>query len=83
MTNKPAFSVFSSLPENERLIELNLGACQAPDLLCDDMLRVIWELFDPEDFEERKMEREPALEEINPALSSIRAESLLRRSPLA
>jgi hypothetical protein len=37
------------------------------------MLRVIWELFDPEDFEERKMEREPALEEINPALSSIRA----------
>lgn len=35
----------------ERLSELNLGACQFADLPSDDLCRVVSELFDPDDFE--------------------------------
>lgn len=35
----------------ERLTELNLGVCQQHDLPSDDLLRIISELFEPDDFE--------------------------------
>ena len=35
----------------DRLSELNLGACQSADLPSDDLCRVISELFDADDFE--------------------------------
>lgn len=34
----------------ERLTELNLGTSQSIDLPSDDLCRVIYELFDPDDF---------------------------------
>lgn len=35
----------------QRLAELNLGACQSADLPSDDLCRVVSELFDPDDFD--------------------------------
>jgi hypothetical protein len=35
----------------ERLAELNLGECSSPDLPSNDLCRVVYELFDPFDFE--------------------------------
>lgn len=59
----------------ERLSELNLGASHAHDLPSDDLLRVISELFEPDDFDrhnnrpdigpERQVAVETALEELN------------------
>jgi hypothetical protein len=53
----------------DRLAELNLGPSHAPDLPSDDLLRIISELFEPEDFEkDNDKEREPALEALNKLL---------------
>jgi len=38
----------------ERLTELNLGVCQQHDLPSDDLLRIISELFEPDDFERQQ-----------------------------
>ena len=50
------------------LAELNLGRSQMQDLPSDDLLRVVAELFDPEDFEDKKLAVEPALEAFNKLL---------------
>lgn len=52
-----------------RLKELNFGAAHAPDLPSDDLLRVIFELFDHEDFEAKGLEFGPALEALNKTLA--------------
>lgn len=49
----------------ERLAELALGPSHATDLPSNDLLRVISELFDPDDFRKDRKDREPALEELN------------------
>jgi hypothetical protein len=53
----------------DRLTELNLGTSHANDLPSDDLVRIISELFDPDDFEEDRKEREPALEALNGILA--------------
>jgi hypothetical protein len=53
----------------ERLGELNIGVAHAPDLPSDDLLRVISELFDPEDFEKHQKNLELALADLNKLLS--------------
>ena len=52
----------------DRLAELNLGRSQMQDLPSDDLLRVVAELFDPEDFEDKELAVEPALEAFNKLL---------------
>ncbi len=52
----------------ERLHELNLGSSHAPDLPSDDLLRIISELFVPDDFERENKSTEPALEALNKLL---------------
>ena len=52
----------------DRLAELNLGRSQMQDLLSDDLLRVVAELFDPDDFEDKELAVEPALEAFNKLL---------------
>ncbi len=52
----------------DRLAELNLGPSHAPDLPSDDLLRVIIELFEPDDFESDGKQLEPALEALNKLL---------------
>ena len=54
---------------HDRLKELNLGAAHSPDLPSDDLVRVICELFDQEDFEEKDLEFEPALLALNKTLA--------------
>lgn len=49
----------------ERLVEINLGAGQSPDLPSDDLCRVISELFDQDDFE-RYNEKRKNQGETNP-----------------
>ena len=44
-----------------RLAELNLGPAHAPDLLSNDLVRVIVELCDPEDFDKNEKELAPAV----------------------
>lgn len=59
----------------DRLAELNLGPSHAPDLPSDDLLRILTELFDPDDFEnDDNKSLEPALEALN---------KLLKRTGLA
>jgi hypothetical protein len=53
----------------ERLAELNLGSSHAHGLPSDDLLLVISEMFDPDDFEKSNKERKPALETLNRLLS--------------
>jgi hypothetical protein len=53
---------------HERLKELNLAPAHSPDLLSDDLLRVISELFDYEDFEKKNLEFGPALVALNKVL---------------
>ena len=54
----------------ERLAELNLGTSQSPDLPSDDLVRVITELFDSDDFD-RHNERSAAPDVRNPKLLSV------------
>jgi hypothetical protein len=49
----------------ERLKELNLGPSHSPDLPSDDLLRVIAQTFDSDDFERDTKPREAALEHFN------------------
>jgi hypothetical protein len=49
----------------ERLTELNMGVCHTQDLPSDDLLRVISELFDTEDFDAADKKVEPALAGFN------------------
>ena len=53
----------------ERLGELNVGVAHAHDLPSDDLLRVMSELLDPEEFEKHGMDREAALAGLNKLLS--------------
>jgi hypothetical protein len=53
----------------DRLIELNLGTSHAGDLPSDDLVRIISELFDQDDFGDYRKEREPALEALNRLLA--------------
>jgi hypothetical protein len=53
----------------DRLTELNLATSHAHDLPSDDWVRIISELFDPDDFEEDRKERKPALEHLNRVLA--------------
>lgn len=58
----------------ERLAELNLGPCQQHDLPSDDLLRIISELFEPDDFDmqnkrgTKQVTIEGALAELNRTL---------------
>lgn len=52
----------------DRLVELNAGPSQAHDLPSKDLLRVIAELLDPDDFEDEPLPIEPALEALNQLL---------------
>lgn len=52
----------------ERLQELNLCSCQNPDLPSDDLLRIISEMFDPDDFDRGEKSRETAIEVLNRVL---------------
>jgi len=52
----------------DRLAELNLGPSHTPDLPSDDLLRLISELFELDDFEKDGMALEPALEALNKLL---------------
>lgn len=52
----------------DRLAELNLGPSHTPDLPSDDLLRLISELFELDDFEKDDMALEPALEALNKLL---------------
>lgn len=54
----------------ERLAELNLGTSQSPDLPSDDLVRVITELFDSDDFD-RHNEKSSAPEARNAKLLSV------------
>jgi hypothetical protein len=49
----------------DRFIDLNLGTSHEHDLPSDDLVRIISELFDQDDFEDHRKEREPALEGLN------------------
>lgn len=49
----------------DRLKELNLGPSQTADLPSDDIVRVIAELFDPDDFDRKEKDKESALTELN------------------
>ena len=53
----------------DRLAELNISACHAQDLPSDDLLRVMSELFDPDDFDKHGKDRDRALEDLNRLLS--------------
>jgi hypothetical protein len=64
----------------ERLTELNLGVCQQHDLPSDDLLRVISELYEPDDFE-RHNRRNSAQFTIEAALADLN--KLLKRQGLA
>jgi hypothetical protein len=69
----------------ERLAELNLGVCHKHDLPPDDLLRVISELFEPDDFERHNNVRNRAKPDIKitiePALADLN--KLLKRQGLA
>ncbi len=52
----------------DRLTELNRGPSQAQDLPSNDLVRVIDELFEPDDFDERELSVEPALNALNKLL---------------
>jgi hypothetical protein len=54
---------------HERLKELNLGVASFPDLPSDDLLRVICELFDYEDFDKANLDFGPARVAINKVLA--------------
>jgi hypothetical protein len=47
------------------LAELNQHQSRSPDLPSESLLRVIFELFDDDDFDRAELPREPALEEFN------------------
>ncbi len=53
---------------HERLKELNLCAAHSPDLPPDNLIRVISELFDHEDFEKSNLEFFPAVVALNKVL---------------
>jgi len=53
----------------ERLKVLNDGTAQSPDLPSDGILRVIWELFDPDDFDRAEKSGNLALGELNKVLN--------------
>jgi hypothetical protein len=52
----------------ERLKELNLNVASSPDLPSDDLIRVISELFDHEDFEKANLTFQPAIFSLNRVL---------------
>ncbi|MFL6232761.1 MAG: hypothetical protein ACJ76N_06470, partial [Thermoanaerobaculia bacterium] len=52
----------------DRLAELNLGPSHVPDLPSDDLLRIIAELFEPDDFEKDNKQLESAIEALNKLL---------------
>lgn len=49
----------------DRLTELNLGPSAAPDLPSTDLLQIISELLDIDDFERANKQRQPALDRLN------------------
>lgn len=51
------------------LTELNLGLSRSPDLPADTIVRVISELFNPDDFDRAQKSREEALSELNKVLA--------------
>src|SRR5947209_4680456 len=53
----------------ERLQELNLGPSHSANLPSDDLLRLIGELFDPDDFDRNKKSRDGALTELSNLLA--------------
>jgi hypothetical protein len=53
----------------ERLKELNLGTSQSVDLPSDEIVRVLRELFDVDDFDRAGLSREAALEAMNLVLA--------------
>lgn len=53
----------------DRLKELNIGQSQGPDLPSDDILRVIQELLDPDDFDRASLDRQAGLDALNSLLS--------------
>lgn len=53
----------------DRLKELNLGPSQAVDLPADDIVRIVGELFDPDDFDRKQKDKEIALVELNNLLA--------------
>src|SRR5690242_12462977 len=65
----------------ERLAELNLGKSYTQDLPSDDLLRIISELFDPDDFEKHIQQSSRADLSIELALAELN--KLLKRDGLA
>jgi hypothetical protein len=61
----------------QRLKELNPGPCQSPDLPSDSILRVIAELFDPDDFDRADKPTGPALAELNKLIGKQSLEAYL------
>jgi hypothetical protein len=51
------------------LAQLNLGPSRSPDLPADTLVRVISELFDPDDFDRAEKSRDVALGELNKLLA--------------
>jgi hypothetical protein len=51
------------------LAELNLGPSRSPDLPAETLVRVISELFDPDDFDRAEKSRDAALGELNKVLA--------------
>jgi hypothetical protein len=51
------------------LMELNLGPGRAPDLPADTIVRVVSELFDPDDFDRAQKSRNDAIDELNNLLA--------------
>ena len=49
--------------------KLNLGPCPAPDLPASAILRIVSELFEPDDFDRRQLSRDDALDTLNSLLT--------------